>query len=101
MAYLDTPQTRYLISDDNKPCIQCGLKTPLIEIYSEARFCGDRCTSEFWTEANKKIKESDKEDEEDEEDEEEFLEKLESSEVNEKLDKIIEGLENLIENIKD
>lgn len=43
-----TKTTTYLLSEESNPCVWCGELTNQIEIYTEARFCSDTCTNEFY-----------------------------------------------------
>lgn len=47
---LNTGVATYLISKEVKSCSKCGKETNLIEVCSEAYFCGDDCTKEFYKE---------------------------------------------------
>lgn len=45
--FLETKSSTYLISNELKPCFECGKTTNRIDIYSEQYFCSDECMNKF------------------------------------------------------
>jgi hypothetical protein len=47
----------YILTNDIQPCLICGKPSNRIDVYSEGRFCGEKCEKKFY-ENLKKVEET-------------------------------------------